>query len=319
MTPVITRLQQAGRAGIPTRPLGTTGERVSIIGYGGWDVGVHLSVEEAIRHVHEAVDGGITFFDNAWEYNGGRSEDWMGQALAQEGYREKVFLMTKVCARDYEWVRRQIDDSLARLRTDRVDLLQFHAIQYPGDPERIFDPEKGGMRAVLEAREAGKLRYVGFSGHMFPEMHLCMLGMPFHWDTVQMPLNLLDAHFSSFQKQVLPVALEKGVGVLGMKSLAGGDALLPRELNISVELCRRYALSLPVSTVICGMQTPEELRADLGIARDFEPLTEEEINRLLDVAREPAADGHLEGYKDRRGWFGCSYHAGVLRSEAEVN
>lgn len=315
MGPVVTRYQLFSPAGIPTRPLGNTGERVSILGYGGWDVVVGKTVEESIRHVHMAVDGGITFFDNAWEYNDGRSEEVMGKALALEGYRDKVFLMTKVCARDYEGVKRQINESLTRLQTDHVDLLQFHAIQYKGDPQRIFDPDKGGMKAALEARQAGKLRFIGFSGHMFPEMHLEMIRMPFPWNTVQMPLNILDAHFNSFQRQVLPVVNQKGIGALGMKSLTGQDARLPRELNISVDLCRRYALSLPVSTVICGMQTFEELEEDMARARDFMPLTEAEIGHLLDIAREPSQDGHIEVYKDVKGGYGCSYHSEVLRME----
>jgi aryl-alcohol dehydrogenase-like predicted oxidoreductase len=315
MGPVVTRFQLFSPAGIPTRPLGNTGERVSIIGYGGWDTVVGKSTGESIRHIHRAIDGGITFFDNAWEYHDGRSEEVMGKALAQEGYRNRVFLMTKVCARDYDGVKKQVDESLKRLQTDHVDLLQFHSIQYPDDPQRIFDPEKGGMKAVLEARQEGKLRFIGFSGHMFPEKHLEMINMPFEWNTVQMPLNILDAHYKSFQHQVLPVLNQKNIGALGMKSLTGQDARLPRELNISAELCRRYALSLPVSTVICGTQTFEELESDMAIARDFKPLSEEEIGYLLDIAREPARDGHIEEYKNPLGFYGCSYHKKILKGE----
>jgi aryl-alcohol dehydrogenase-like predicted oxidoreductase len=310
MGPIITRQQLFSINGIPTRPLGSTGERVSIIGYGGWDSVVNKTDKESIMLMHEAIDGGITFFDNAWEYNRGRSEEVMGMALAQEGYRKKIFLMTKVCGRDYVTAKEQIDQSLSRLKTDHVDLLQIHAVQYDDDPQIIFDPENGSMRAVLEARQAGKCRFIGFSGHMYPGMHLKLLNMPVQWDTVQMPLNILDAQYNSFQKQVLPVVNQKKIGALGMKSLAGQDARLPRELNISVELCRRYALSLPVSTVICGIQTREELKADLAIARDFVPLTEEEINKLLDIAREPAKEGKIERYKDMSSGYGCVCHGG---------
>jgi len=315
MGPVVINYQRNNTGGIPTRPLGSTGEHVSILGYGGWDTAVPEE-RDSIYMIHEAIDAGVTFFDNAWEYNNGRSEEVVGKALAQNGYRKKVFLMTKVCARDYEGAKKHIADSLRRLKTDYVDLMQFHSIQYEGDPERIFDPEKGGMKAVLEAKKEGKLRYIGFSGHMFPEMHLQMIDM-FKWDTVQLPLNIMDAHHNSFQKKVLPILNERKIGPLGMKSLAGQNARISRELNVPVQLCRKYSLSLPVSTVICGMQNLEELRSDLKVARDFKPLDEEQINELLDTSLEPSRDGHIEQYKNPQSGFGCSYHSRVLREEKE--
>jgi predicted aldo/keto reductase-like oxidoreductase len=307
-------MQIPGPSGIPLRPLGKTGVSVSIVGFGGWDAGIHETDEKGVALLHEALDGGIAFWDNAWEYNGGRSEEVMGKALA--GRRDKVFLMTKVCARDADGVRRQLNDSLRRLRTDHVDLLQFHAIQYDGDARRIFDPDTGGLKVVLEAKKAGKLRFIGFTGHRDPKIHLEMLGMPHPWDTVQMPLNILDAHYRSFEKTVLPVAREKGVGILGMKSLAGQDARLPRDVNVGWELCRRYAMSLPVSTVICGLQTSEEVQGLIRIARNFAPLTSSEVERLLDTSRAPAQSGAIEVYKNPTSGYGCSHHSGWLKANA---
>lgn len=307
-------MQSPGPSGIPVRPLGKTGVSVSCVGFGGWDAGIHESDDKGVALLHEALDGGISFWDNAWEYNGGRSEEVMGKAMASGGRRDKVFLMTKVCARDAAGVRRQIDDSLRRLQTDHVDLLQFHAIQYDGDARRIFDPDAGGLKAVLEAKKAGKLRFIGFSGHRDPKTHLEMIGMPHPWDTVQMPLNILDAHHLSFERAVLPVCREKGIGVLGMKSLAGQDGRIPRDLGVSWELCRRYALSLPVSTVICGMQSSDEVQGMIRIARGFTPLTTSEVERLLTASLAPAQAGAIEVYKDPGSGYGCSHHSGVLKA-----
>lgn len=312
MGPVVLNHQAYSSTGIPTRPFGKTGERISIIGLGGWDFIQNKTEAESARYLHEAVDGGITFMDNAWEYNRGRSEELMGKALAQDGYRNKVFLMTKVCARDYKTGTEQINQSLARLQTDHLDLLQVHSIQYPGDPQRVLDPENGVLKAMIEAKKAGKVKYLGFSGHMFPEMHLEMIGM-YDWDSVQLPLNILDAHYNSFQKQVLPVLNQKGIAALGMKSLAAQNGRIVKDLNVSADLCRRYVMSLPVATTVCGVQTLEELRDDLKRAQNFKPLTEEEINHLLDIAREPAKDGAIEAYKDMTKYFGCSHHSRVLR------
>jgi uncharacterized protein len=307
-------LQQPGPGGIPTRPLGRADARVSIVGYGGWDCPIADSEAEAIARMHLAIDEGITFFDNGWEYHEGRAEEVMGKALAQSSWRDRVFLMTKVCARDYEGVRLQIEQSLKRLRTDRVDLLQFHAIQYPDDISGVFDPERGGLKAALEARKAGKLRFLGFSGHRDPQTHLKMIGMPHAWDTVQMPLNILDAQYKSFEKTVLPVCREKGIAPLGMKSLAGQDARIPRDLKLDWELCRRYAMSLPVATTICGMQNRDELMGMVRIARDFRPLTSADVERLLAAAKPAALSAEIEEYKDPRSGYGCSYQDALLKA-----
>lgn len=305
-------MQTPGPSGIPLRPLGKSGVSISIVGFGGWDCAANKTAEEGVRTLHEALDLGITFWDNCWEYHGGRAEEVMGRALEGGGRREKVFLMTKVCARDYTGFQRQFDESLRRLKTDHVDLLQFHAIQYEDDRQRIFDPANGALKAALEAKKAGKLRFLGFSGHMFPKSHLNMIDAPQEWTSVQMPLNIMDAHYLSFQKAVLPVCRERGIGVLGMKSLAGQDARIPRDLKIDWELCRRYAMSLPVSTTICGMQTLEEVRGMARIARDFKPLTQDDVAALLARSKDPAQDGHIEAYKDWKQGYGCSYQDKVL-------
>ncbi len=309
-------LQTPGPAGIPLRPLGRTGVSVSIVGYGGWHAAVGGDEAECIARLHEAVDMGITFMDNAWEYHQGGSEELVGKALAAPGgWRDKVFLMTKVCARDYDGARRHIEDSLRRLQTDHVDLLQLHAIQYTDDIERITDPEQGALRAILEAQKAGKTRFLGFSGHRDPQTHLRMIDAH-PWDTVQMPLNLLDAQYRSFEKTVLPVCREKGIGALGMKSLGGGgeEGAVPRETGVDWELCRRYALSLPVSTVICAMKSREELQGMVRVARGFEPLDAAQVARLLAKAKAVAADGRVEAYKDPSKGYGCSYQDAVLEN-----
>jgi aryl-alcohol dehydrogenase-like predicted oxidoreductase len=308
-------LQAPGPAGIPVRPLGRTGVSVPIVGYGGWHAAVGGDEAERIARLHEAIDLGITFMDNAWEYHQGGSEEVMGKALAAPEWRDRVFLMTKVCARDYDGARRHIEDSLRRLQTDHVDLLQLHAIQYADDVERITDPEHGALRALLEAQKAGKTRFLGFSGHRDPRTHLRMIDAH-PWDTVQMPLNLLDAQYRSFEKNVLPVCREKGIGALGMKSLGGGgqEGAVPRETGVDWELCRRYALSLPVSTVVCAMKSREELQGMVRIARGFEPLDEAQVARLLAKAKTVAADGHVEAYKDSSKGYGCSYQDAVLKN-----
>jgi aryl-alcohol dehydrogenase-like predicted oxidoreductase len=315
--PFMISMQRCAGTGIPTRPLGKTGEHVSIIGYGGWDSVANKTDEESIKLMHEALDEGITFWDNAWEYHNGRAEEVMGKALADSSRRNKVFLMTKVCARDYQGAKKNLEDSLRRLNTDRIDLYQCHAIQYPGDRERIFDPEAGALKALLEAQKEGKIRYIGFTGHRDPQIHLDMLSMPFEWTSVQLPLNIMDAHYQSFQKAVLPVLNEKQIAALGMKSLAGQDGRIARELNVTAGLCRRYSLSLPVSSLICGIQTRKELHADLKIARNFKPLTEEEVNSLLDISSEPSKNGEIEQYKNPQGFYGCSYHARFLQNEKQ--
>ncbi len=310
--PAILKTQASSLTGIPTRALGKTGERVSIIGFGGWDLG-YINENLAIRMLHEGIDNGITFIDNAWEYNNGRSEEVVGRAFKQSNLRKKVFLMTKVCARDYEGAKRHLEDGLKRMNTDHIDLVQLHSIQYKGDRERIFDSENGALKALIEAKKEGKLRLIGFSGHRDPEIHLDMLSMDFEWDTVQLPLNVLDAHYNSFQKRVLPLLNKREIAALGMKSLAGGYNRISGGLNISAELCRRYALSLPVSTVICGMQTIDELQMMINIGKDFKPLTKQQINQMLDQSKDHARTGKPEAYKDASSGYGCSYHSNILK------
>src|SRR5229473_8093504 len=211
----------AAATGLPTRVLGRTGVRVSIMGIGGWHVGAIKDEKEAMRVVHEAVDEGVTFFDNAWDYQDGHAEEVMGKALAMDGRRNKIFLMTKNCERDYAGSMKCLEDSLRRLQTDHLDLWQFHELVYDNDPDWIF--EKGGIKAALEARKAGKVRFIGFTGHKDPRIHLKMLGKPHDWDTAQMPSNVMDAHYQSFQNEGVPGCLNKNFGVIRMKGLAGGQ------------------------------------------------------------------------------------------------
>ncbi|OHB81919.1 MAG: hypothetical protein A2W31_05460 [Planctomycetes bacterium RBG_16_64_10] len=294
--------QQDSPVGIPTRPLGKTGVRVSIVGLGGYHIGIP-DKKQAIAIMHEAIDEGMTFFDNSWDYHDGGSEEVMGAALATGGRRQKVFLMTKVCARDYQGARQHLEDSLRRLRTDVIDLWQFHEINWDVDPDWIFD--RGALRCALEAREAGKIRHIGFTGHKDPVHHLNMLAKPFAWDTVQMPINALDAHFRSFQKRVLPECTPRNIAVIGMKALAGGT--IPTQLSISAELCRRFALSLPISTLVCGIRSRQELQQDLAMARGFQPLEPAATEQLLAKTQAPAADGQLEPFKTTK--YGSAYHA----------
>ncbi len=293
-----------GAGGIPTRVLGRTGQRVSIICLGGWHAGVARDKAEAARIMHAAIDEGINFFDNAWDYHDGRSEEWMGEGLASGGRRNKVFLMTKNCERDYAGSMKCLEDSLRRLRTDHLDLWQFHEMVYDSDPDWVF--EKGGLKAALEARKAGKVRFIGFTGHKDPRIHLKMLGKDHPWDTAQMPINVLDAHYRSFQKQVVPVCLEKNVGVIGMKSLAGGSprGRIPTSTGVTAQECIRYALSLPITALVCGIQTMEDLRQDVAIARNFKPMPDGEKQRLLAKVRDEAADGRHELFKSTQTFDG---------------
>jgi predicted aldo/keto reductase-like oxidoreductase len=286
---------------MPTRPFGSAGERVPIVGLGGYHIGLP-DEQEAIRIMHEAIDEGMTFFDNAWDYHDGKSEEFMGKALATGGRREKVFLMTKVCARDDAGARQHLEDSLRRLRTDHLDLWQFHEINWDVDAEWLF--EKGGIKAAVEARQQGKVRYLGFTGHRDVAHHLKMLQQPFRWDSVQMPINLLDAHFCSFQDKVLPVCRQHDISVIGMKAL--GSGIIPRQLGIDASTCRRFALTLPITTLVCGIESRENLRQDLAMARSFEPVSEQEIRQLLADTKQPGSDGKLEPWKTTD--YGSRYH-----------
>ncbi|MFO7785335.1 MAG: aldo/keto reductase [Thermodesulfobacteriota bacterium] len=279
------------------RKLGPTGERVSLIGVGGFHLGTAADDQEGVRIVRKAVDSGVTFMDNCWDYHEGVSEMRMGRAL-KNGYREKVFLMSKIDGRYKETAARQIDESLLRLQTDRVDLMQFHEVIRVEDPDLIFS-QGGALEAVQEAQNQGKVRFIGFTGHKDPMIHLRMLDMAekngFRFDTVQMPLNLMDAHFRSFQNLVLPRLVREGIGVLGMKPMGAG--LIPQSEAASPMECLHYAMTLPVSTVITGMENFSMLEQALTAARTFEPLTRDDLSDLLGRSSEAGRNGEYEPYK----------------------
>src|SRR5262249_25706074 len=244
--------------------------------------------------MHACLDEGITFFDNAWDYHDGGSEEIMGEALAQDSKRNKVFLMTKNCERDYAGSKRNLEESLRRLKTDHLDLWQFHEMVYDNDPDWVF--EKGGIKAALEAQKAGKVRFIGFTGHKDPRIHLKMLNKPHEWDTAQMPINVMDAHYRSFQNEVVPVCLAKQVGILGMKSLGGGSprGRIPTMGGVSAPDCIRFALTHPIASLVVGILTMDDLKQDLAIARSFKPMPEAEKTALLTRIREEASDGRHE-------------------------
>lgn len=288
--------QQPSPNGIPTRRLGRTNEQVSILCLGGGHIG-EMEREKAVRVMHAAIDEGITFFDNAWEYGDGYAEEVMGEALAVDDKRQNVFLMTKDCERDYDGSLRNLEDSLRRLKTDYVDLWQFHEMDYDNAPDWVF--EQGGMKAALEAQQAGKVRYIGFTGHKDPRIHLKMLAKPYEWATSMVPINIMDAHYRSFQNEVVPVCLEKDVGVIGMKSLGGGNpsGQIPSNTEFTGEQCIRYALSMPIATLCLGVRSLEELKQDAEYARNFQPLSDAEKEELVRLAEPEAGDGRHELFK----------------------
>jgi uncharacterized protein len=299
---VIAQTSSASATALPTRVLGRTGQRVSILCLGGWHIGAIPDEQEAIRVMHGAIDQGVNFFDNAWDYHNGGSEERMGKALSMSGYRDKVLLMTKNCERDYAGSMRNLEDSLRRLRTDRIDLWQFHEFVYDNDPDWVF--EKGGVKAAMEARKAGKVRFIGFTGHKDPRIHLKMLGKPFDWDTAQMPINVMDAHYRSFQKEVVPVCLQKNVGVIGMKGLAGGTGRLVEKAGLSAAECYRYALSLPVAAQVMGITSMEQLNQNIEMVRTFQPMSASEKSALLAKIKEEASDGRHELFKSTKQFDG---------------
>ncbi|HEV2909632.1 MAG TPA: aldo/keto reductase [Candidatus Eremiobacteraceae bacterium] len=279
------------------RNLGQTGERVSIIGVGGFHLSKPADPQLAIRIVRTALDNGINFLDNSWDYGEGESERRMGLAL-RDGYREKAFLMTKIDGRTAASAAEQLDQSLERLQTDHVDLLQFHEVIRMEEPERIFAPG-GALEAVLRAREQGKIRHIGFTGHKSPEIHKHMLEVAdrhnFRFDTLQMPLNVMDAHYHSFEHIVLPIATQKQMGVLGMKPM--GDPFILDSRTVSAPECLRYAMSLPVSVTITGIDSMAILQQALDVADSFEPLTPQERAALLARTAKAAENGESERYK----------------------
>jgi aryl-alcohol dehydrogenase-like predicted oxidoreductase len=287
------------------RQLGRTGERVSAIGLGGSYVGAPTKTDdEAIKLIHQAVDRGITFMDNSWDYQEHRSERRMGEALSQAGYRDKVFLMTKIDGRNKEIATDQINDSLTWLKTDRIDLLQFHEILRFDDPDRIFNAG-GALEAVMAAKQAGKVRYVGFTGHKDPRIHLYMLEVAkrrgFHFDTVQMPLNVFDAHYRSFAHLVVPEALAQGTGVLGMKTFGAGvffkSGVIGDDKLVKPVECLHYGLNLPTSVVITGITDQKTLDQAFDAAKTFKPMDEQQVAALLAKTAEAAEHGHYELFK----------------------
>lgn len=300
---VIAQTSTASATGVPTRVLGRTGVRVSMIGIGGWHIGAVPDKKEAVRIMHAAIDEGINFFDNAWDYQDGGAETVMGEALSG-GKRNKVFLMTKNCERDYKGSLKNLDDSLRRLKTDRLDLWQFHELVYDNDPDWIF--EKGGLKAALEAQKAGKVRFIGFTGHKDPRIHLKMLSKPHNWDTAQMPINVLDYSYRSFQNEVVPVCLKKNVGVIGMKGLAGGypQGRLLSHVKMTAEECYRYCLSLPITVQVVGINSMEHLKADISLARNFQPMTSQAKQQLLAKVKDVAGDGRHELFKSTKNFDG---------------
>jgi len=283
---------------ILSRELGRTGEQVSAIGLGGWHLGLpQVSEQLALRIVRRAIDAGVTFMDNSWDYNGGASEIRMGTAL-RDGYREKVFLMTKIDGRSKAEATRQLEQSLRRLQTDRIDLVQHHEVIRFEDPHRMFAAD-GANGALVEARTAGKLRFIGFTGHKDPHIHLHTLEVArehgFTFDTVQLPLNVMDAHYRSFEKLVLPELVRQHIGVLGMKSMANGIIL--KSGTVTPLECLHYALNLPTSVVITGCDSMPILDQALEAVRTFRPLSDAEVEALLAKTREPASRGEFEPFK----------------------
>jgi aryl-alcohol dehydrogenase-like predicted oxidoreductase len=295
---------------VPTRPLGKTGQRVSIVGLGGAHAGGIKDDNEAIRLMHTALDEGVTFFDNAWEYNGGRSEELMGRALAMDGKRKQAFVMTKVCEPTYDGAMKNLEDSLKKLRTDHLDLWQIHEMNNDNDPEWVF--EKGAVKAVLEAKKQGKVRFIGFTGHKDPRIHLDMLtrkyeGNPVPWDTAQMPINIMDAQFRSFQNQVVPICVRRGIGVVGMKGLGGGRGNLLGKNGLTFEECLKWCLGVPVSTQVVGFTNVGQIREAVKIAQDFKPMAEPDRRQLLSRTKEAAGDGRYELFKSTK-MFDSRHH-----------
>jgi len=300
------------------RVLGHTKEPVSAIGLGGWHLGLKQVDEElSTRIVRTAIDRGITFMDNSWDYNGGISETRMGKAL-RNGYRDQVFLMTKIDGRSKQAAAQQIDESLRRLQVDHIDLVQHHEILRYEDPHRIFD-EEGANAAFIEARKAGKIRYIGFTGHKDPQVHLHMLNVAaehgFLFDTVQMPLNVMDAHYRSFAKLVLPELVKQDIGVLGMKSM--GNGILLRSNTVTPIECLHYALNLPTSVVITGIDSLEILDQAFEAVRTFHPMNETEVRSVLDKTAQAAMRGEFEPFKTTSIFDSTAQHPEWLGEEPQ--
>src|SRR5215207_5941611 len=303
---------------MPTRILGSTGVETSIIGLGGWHIGFKWIDEQlSIRIIRSAIDHGINFMDNCWDYNEGASETRMGKAL-QDGYRDRVFLMTKIDGRTKQEASKQLDESLRRLQTDHIDLVQHHEILRYEDPHRIFD-DHGANAALIEARDAGKIRFIGFTGHKDPRIHLYMLEVAkengFQFDAVQMPLNVMDAHYRSFEKIVLPELVKENIAVLAMKTLANGT-ILESKTVMAIE-CLHYAMNLPTSVVITGCESMEDLEQALTAARTFKPMTGEQVSNILSKTAQAASRGEYELFKTTSVYDGTATHPEWLGDEPE--
>jgi predicted aldo/keto reductase-like oxidoreductase len=300
------------------RDLGNTGEKVSAIGLGGWHLSLkHVDESLAIQIVRSAIDRGITFMDNCWDYNDGVSEIRMGKAL-RDGYRDKVFLMTKIDGRSKKAAAEQIDESLQRLQVDHIDLVQHHEVLRYEDPHRIFD-EEGSHAAFVEAQKAGKLRYMGFTGHKDPQVHLHMLEVAaahgFTFDTAQMPLNVMDAHYRSFAKLVVPELVKQNIGILGMKSMANG--ILLRSNTVTPIECLHYALNLPTSVVITGIDSMEILDQAFEAVRTFQPMNDQQVQALLAKTVEAGARGEFEPFKTSSIFDGTAQNPDWLGEEPQ--
>ena len=301
---------------MPMRTLGRTGVKVSLVGLGGWHLGFkYIDEELSIRMIRHAIDNGINFMDNCWDYNDGASEKRMGKAL-KDGYRERVFLMTKIDGRTKKDAAKQLDESLERMQTDHIDLVQHHEILRFEDPHRMFD-EQGANAALIEARDAGKISYIGFTGHKDPRIHLYTLEVAkengFEFDTVQMPLNVMDAHYRSFEKRVLPELVKQNIGVLGMKAL--GNGMILESKTVTAIQCLQYAMNLPTSVVITGCESMENLEQALTAARTFKPMSDEEIKNLLAKTAKAASRGEFELFKTTSIYDGTAAHPEWLGEE----
>ncbi len=316
----IPRVEHAGiiRGEMLYRELGSTGAEVSLIGMGGSHLGQPTVAEDmAIRLIHEGLDRGITFLDNSWDYNEGRSEVRVGKALAQGGYRHKAFVMTKIDGRTKEVAATQIDTSLRRLQVDHIDLLQHHEVLRYDDPDRIFG-EDGAMEAVVAAKQAGKVRFIGFTGHKDPHIHLYMLEVArqhsFHFDTVQMPINIMDAHFRSFSQLVVPRAMEQQIGILGMKCF--GSGIILKSGMVEPLDCLNYSLNIPVSVLITGINTPELLEQAFTAVKGFKPMDEIAVSKLIAKTEKEALQGKYELFKTTSHFDTTARHPDWLGSDS---
>lgn len=290
------------------RKLGSTGETVSLIGLGGFHIAVQKNEEDSIRLIRGAIDHGITFMDNCWDYHNGGSEVRMGKAL-RDGYRDKVFLMTKIDGRTKEHAAKQLEDSLKRLQTDHIDLVQHHEIIRMEDPDRVFAPG-GSNEALVEAKQAGKVRFIGFTGHKDPLVHLRMLEIAqkhdFKLDTAQMPLNVMDAHFRSFSNKVVPELVKRQMGVLAMKTMGGGHVL--KSGTVTPTECLHYAMNLPTSVVITGIDTEKILDQALDAVKTFKPMSKDEVAAILQKTKQVAQNGKFEPFKTTSMFDGTAHH-----------